>query len=81
ASAFSSLGLSELQETRIQNIVQAKAFDLAEIYDFSGETQDALNDIAQQLASILNPTAEPDDQKVCIYAVETEARRPAIELF
>ena len=79
ASAFSSLGLSEIQEARIQSIVQAKAYSLAEIYDFSGETQDALNDVAEQLASILTPSLLPDDQGTDAYA--TEAPRSAIELF
>ena len=81
ASAFSSLGLSELQESRIQSIVQAKTCGLAEIYDFSSETQEALNDIAERLACILNPSVAPNDQKVCIYEDESEVPRLAIELF
>lgn len=75
AGAFSSLGLSEMQEARIQNIVQAKAFGLAEIYDFSNETQDALKKIAERLADILNPSAAPASQSAA------EPPRSAIELF
>jgi CheY-like chemotaxis protein len=80
-AAFASLGMSEIQETRIQNIVQAKAFGLAEIYDFSSETQETLNDIAKRLACILNPSTSAGDQPTVVYEVETEASRPAIELF
>lgn len=57
SAAFASLGLSEQQETGIESIVRSKTEDLAEIYDFSGETQETLNEIAERLAYMLNPPA------------------------
>jgi DNA-binding response OmpR family regulator len=56
-AAFASLGLSDEQENGIENIVRTKTENLAEIYDFSGETQETLNDIADRLAYILKPKA------------------------
>jgi CheY-like chemotaxis protein len=81
AGAFSSLGLSEVQEARIQNIVQAKAFGLAEIYDFSNETQGALTEIAERLAGILNPSTAPGGENATPSVVTSESPRSAIELF
>lgn len=56
ASACASLGLSDDQENRIDSIIRIKTSVLTEVFDFSNETQAALNDIAAQLAAILIPT-------------------------
>lgn len=59
ARSFASLGLSDAQECSIDSIVREKTDDLVEIYDFSGETQDALGEIAGRLATILKPALIP----------------------
>ena len=58
AMAFSSLGMTDEQEAGIQNIINDKAYTLAEIYDFSSDTQEALGTIAAHLSAILSGTAE-----------------------
>lgn len=57
ASAFASLGLSQQQETRIDGIVRAKLDKMADIYDFSQEMHNVLNDIAKRLSAILSEPA------------------------
>ena len=57
ASAFAFLGMSDQQEHQILNIVKGKVESLAEIYDFSSETQAALNTVTGKLAGILQPAA------------------------
>ncbi|MFZ4537804.1 MAG: response regulator [Propionivibrio sp.] len=52
--AFTTLGMSDKQEKCVDTIVQNMANDLAEIYNFSGETQETLSGIARRLTSILN---------------------------
>lgn len=81
SAAFSSLGLSESQEARIEGIVQAKACRLAEIYDFSGHTQEALRTIAENIACIVNPAAVALDRGAGATSVMAEEPRPAVELF
>lgn len=61
ARTFASLGLSDAQEFSIDTIVREKTDDLVEIYDFSGETQNALSEISKRLATILKPAVIPAD--------------------
>ena len=96
-AAFASLGLSDQQENGIERIVRARTENLAEIYDFSGETQETLNDIAERLAYILKPpvvlnSLRPaldysirNDYDEELYsnlpAVANECSKPGVELF
>lgn len=59
AEACASLGLSDEQEDRIQSMIRHKVALLSETYDFSTETQSALNDQATRLADILQPSSAP----------------------
>lgn len=56
-SAFASLGMREEHEESIKSIVEAKADDLVNIFDFSAETEKALSELSQRLARTLAPTA------------------------
>jgi len=83
-AAFASLGLSDQQENGIESIVRAKTEDLAEIYDFSGDTQETLNDIAERLAYMLEPPVGKHSEAAHthtlseIYGEPSSAGRPGV---
>lgn len=79
--AFTALGMSEEQESSIEKIVQTKANDLAEIYDFNGETQKTLNDVAQQLIRILSPATAVFDHGAGFVPIFDEPTGAAVDLF
>ena len=81
SQAFSSLGMSFEQEESIDKIVQSLADDLAEIYDFSGKTQQALNEIAEQLSSILNAATVAVDHGKNVQLAATRQAGAVVELF
>ena len=74
SNSFITLGLSDNHEKRIENIVQSMTRELASLYDFGGDTQKTLNDIAERISSILD--AQHIEQLVA-----AEPARAAIELF
>lgn len=57
ARALAALGLSEDQESVIDQIVRTGTESLASIHDFSGETREAISDITRRIALILSPPA------------------------
>jgi len=81
ASAFAFLGMSDEQEKQILGIVQGKSENLAEIYNFSGETQKALKEMAERLACILQPTAKVCDQRPEIHSPDSAHAKAAISIF
>ena len=74
SNSFITLGLSDNHEKRIENIVQSMTRELTELYDFGGDTQKTLNDIAGRISSIL------DAQRIEQQSASVPARA-AIELF
>ncbi|MDD5297758.1 MAG: response regulator [Rhodocyclaceae bacterium] len=82
AKAFASLGLSEDQEAHIEGIVREKTRQLTEIYDFSNQTETALNEIAGRIADIMNPLSTvPGDLSLNLDFDDSEPPPPAIQLF
>lgn len=55
-SAFSSLGLREEHEDRIKSIVESRADELINIFDFSAETEKTFSDLSLRLGQTLEPT-------------------------
>ena len=53
--AFAALALSEIQEEELENIVRGIADELAAIYDFSGQTQQAIESIGARLQALFDP--------------------------
>lgn len=78
-SAFAFLGMTDAQESHILGIVERRANELAEIYDFSSQTQGALGALGERLASILKPVAAPQADPTS--AAEAPPAAPTIELF
>lgn len=77
-SAFAFLGMSDIQESKILSIIDVKAYRLAEIYNFSGQTQEALHEIETRLADVLNPASGDS------ISLDSPGERPAeggVELF
>ena len=81
SNAFVSLGMSFEQERGIESIVQDSANHLAEIYDFSGETQETLNGIADRLTGILNSVTDTAAQGRDVESVASQSVGTAIEMF
>jgi len=54
ARTFASLGLSDAQEARIDEIVRTRTEQMTTIYDFSDEIYSSLSAVARQFAEILN---------------------------
>jgi len=81
SKAFTTLGMSDEQEKKVDEIVQSLSNDLAEIYDFSGETQETLSDIAKRLSGILNTEAASMPQDRDIENVAIRQAGADVELF
>ena len=58
SNVFASLGMSDQQEGKIEDLIHANASDLAEIYDFSAKTKGALDGIAKRLTDIIERTGD-----------------------
>ena len=72
-TAFAFLGMSDLQERQILDIVHHKADELAEIYDFSGETQRTLNEIAASVVHIMKTAPANGGEKPEVRTAQGEA--------
>ena len=59
--SFAHLGMSEEHEQSIKNIVQGRADELVNIFDFGAETEQALNDLSQRLGRTL-ARSSPESQ-------------------
>lgn len=80
SAAFTALGMSYEQEGSIEKIVQAQADNLAEIYDFSGKTQETLDSITKRLTVILDAgIASADQGKASLRADERDGQM--VDLF
>lgn len=75
--AFAALALSEIQEEELENIVRGIADELAAVYDFSGQTQQAIENISTRLQALFSPAMHlppPEPEP-------SETPLPSIELF
>jgi len=54
---FASLGMLEAQEEGINEIIQSRTDQLIDIFDFSAETEKALNDLSARLGQTLGSTS------------------------
>jgi len=54
---FVSLGMREVQEESIKEIIQSRVDQLANIFDFSAETEKTLNELSVRLSKALEPKA------------------------
>ena len=80
-SAFTFLGLTELQEQKILDVVQNKAEELVHIYDFSEETEGTLRSIAERLSAMLRPTVVLQAELAEHRREESSSPGSGVELF
>ena len=69
--AFAALGLTDEQERKIIDFVEAKAEELIKVYDAGGDALGALDDIARRLATVLAGISGGEDAMA-------ESARPAV---
>jgi spore coat polysaccharide biosynthesis protein SpsF (cytidylyltransferase family) len=56
-SEFANLGMREVQEDSIKGLVQTRADELIEIFDFSAETEETLNRLSNRLDNAISKSA------------------------
>ena len=78
AKAFASLGLSDEQESAIDQIIQVSTDEIANAYEFNDSTQNSLCDIANRLQKLLTTVRFREE----VFRAETTASSSAnVELF